>query len=582
MKVIKLLWNNVFRHCKALIILILISCSVYAFSLIPIFVQKTYFDKLEQFLTSDYAFFALLFWLFVFYVTRSISGGFLIPLSGAKDLYYEYTVTYQVRRSQHRMNNLVPLEDFDSEAIYNLMQRADEALTSGALRSTVNAIASFLTMFISLVSMLISLFVINHYFVIFAVILVVPMFIEYFWFEKKIYLIERSLVTTKRKQNFCASHICDKEYFFQTRISGAAPCFIEEWEAYRQSVEQLYDKIHIRKLLFGLISGVFKSGSIVIMVIIGLHLLSEGSISIGSFSVLIGVIGMIMSYMDFFISTLSQSIVRIGELREVSAYYDIPGEEQTPSPSSHIGDIELKNVSFKYSSRDVDALSNINKVFKKGEKVAIFGMNGAGKTTLTNIIMGAFTPTQGQVQYDGIDISLYDKNLWREKISAVFQDFQIYNVTVYDNVFLGNIRKERDQEKLDEALQQANFPLQKHHGDQMIGRMFGGIELSRGEAQKLAMARSYYNSDAEIVIIDEPTAALDPIAEEELYQSFINDSEDKTLFIVSHRMGSARIADRILVMDSAEIVEDGTHEQLLALNGIYAKIYKEQAVLYDR
>lgn len=207
MKVIKLLWNNVFRHCKALIILILISCSVYAFSLIPIFVQKTYFDKLESFFTGDYAFFALLFWLFVFYAARSISGGFLIPLSGAKDLYYEYTVAYQVRRSQHRMNNSVPLKDFDSEAIYNLMQRADEALTSGALRSTVNAIAAFLTMSISLVSML----------------------IEYFWFGKKIYLLERSLVVTKRKQNFCASHICDKEYFFETRVSGAAPFFSIVW-----------------------------------------------------------------------------------------------------------------------------------------------------------------------------------------------------------------------------------------------------------------------------------------------------------------------------------------------------------------
>lgn len=96
------------------------------------------------------------------------------------------------------------------------------------------------------------------------------------------------------------------------------------------------------------------------------------------------------------------------------------------------------------------------------------------------------------------------------------------------------------------------------------------------------MARVYYNSDAEIVVIDEPTAALDPLAEEELYQSFINDSEGKTLFIVSHRMGSARIADRILVLDSSEIVEDGTHEQLLALNGIYAKMYREQAELYDR
>lgn len=582
MKVFRLLWDNVFKYCKKLLALIVISCSVYAFHLVPVFVQKIYFDRLERFLKGDFAFLLLLFWLFLFYAVRSISGGFLIPFSGAKDLYYEYAVTYQVRLSQHRINNAVPLESFETKAIYELMQRADEALTSGALRSTVNAVAAFLTMAISLFSMLVSLAVLNPWFLLFAAFLVVPMFVEYFWFEKKLYFIQKQMVDARRRQSFSVSHICDREYFFQTRVSGAADHFLEVWEQCRGQVEDCYGRLHRRRLLFGLAAGVVKSGGILAMVVVGLSMLSRGSISVGSFSVLIGVIGMIISYMDFFISTLSQSIVRIRELREISAYYDLPRETGAAAPDSTVGEIALENVSFRYPSRENMALTHINKVFKKGEKVAVFGINGAGKTTLTNLIMGLYAPTAGAVKYSGVNIAGYDKNLWREKISAVFQDYKIYCLSIYDNVAIGNLRKEVSREALDAALLQAGFPVEKYSGQQFIGRMFDGAELSGGEAQKLAIARAVYRSGAEVIVIDEPTAALDPMAEEALYQSFLEHSGDKTLFLVSHRLGSVRIADRILVMDASEILEDGTHEQLLAQDGIYARIYREQAGLYER
>jgi ATP-binding cassette subfamily B protein len=582
MKLISLLWNNVFKYCKTLLVLIVLSCSVYAFALIPIWVQKNYVDYLTKFLKGDFAFGALLFWLILFYVTRAVSGGVLIPLAGAKDLYYEYSVTRNVRKSQHKINNATPLENYDSKEIYDLMTRAGQALTSGALRSTVDAIAAFLTMLISFVSMLVSLFVMHYSFLFFALILVFPIFIEYFWFQKRIYLIEKELVVTRRKQGFCLSHMNYKAYFFQTRISGTAPYFIGKWEDYRLQAEKMYEKTQKQKILFGFISGFIKSGCIIGMIIVGLYLLSMNKISIGSFSLLIGVIGMLISYMDFFINTLSQSIVRVSELKEVSAYYSLPQENHEDTPPSGIGDITLDNVSFKYKSRDSYALQNISKTFKKGEKVAILGVNGAGKTTLTNIIMGLYTPTTGNVIYGGVDIKDRDKTKWREKITVIFQDYQIHNLSITDNVYLGNTRQDKSDEKIKNAINLAGFPLDKFELDNMIGRNFDGIELSGGEAQKLAAARSYYNSDAEIIIIDEPTAALDPLAEEQLYQSFINNSEGKTLFIVSHRLGSVKVADRILVMDSSRILEDGTHYQLNKENGLYAKMYREQVALYNR
>ena len=373
MKLISLLWNNVFRYCKTLLVLIILSCSVYALALIPIWIQKNYVDYLAGFLRGDFAFVTLLFWLILFYVTRAVSGGVLIPLAGAKDLYYEYSVTRNVRKSQHKINNATPLENYDSKEIYDLMARAGQALTSGALRSTVNAITAFLTMLISFVSMLVSLYIMHYSFLFFAIILVFPIFIEYFWFQKRIYLIEKELVVTRRKQGFCLSHMNNKAYFFQTRISGSAPYFIKKWEDYRLQAEKMYEKTQKQKILFGFVSGLIKSGCIIDMIIIGLYLLSVNKITIGSFSLLVGVIGMFISYMDFFINTLSQSIVRVSELKEVSAYYSLPQENHEDTPPSGIGEITLDNISFKYKSRDSYALKNISKTFRKGEKIAILG-----------------------------------------------------------------------------------------------------------------------------------------------------------------------------------------------------------------
>ena len=581
MKLARILWENVFKHCKLLIFLIILSCFVYAFALIPIWINKRYIDNLQLFLAGNYSFSLLIFWLLIFYITRAISGGVLIPLAGAKDLYYEYTVTRHVRKSQHIINNAISLENYDSANIYDLMERAAKALTSGALRSTVNAIASFLTMAISFISILISLFILHYLFIVLAILLVIPMFIEYFWFQKRLYLIEKNLTMTRRKQSFCLDHI-NGGYFFQTRISGSAPYFINKWDIYREELERNYNKIHKKKMAFGLFSGTIKSASIIGMILTGLFLLSENRITVGSFSVLIGVIGMLLSYIDFFINTLSQSIVRISELKDACLYYNIPQEKIENFPSTEIGDIVLENVSFKYQSRDTYALLKVSKTFKRGEKIAILGVNGAGKTTLTNIIMGLYTPSSGKVLYNDINLSDHDKTKWREKITTIFQDFQIHNLTISDNVFIANTRKEKDLNTIESSLKLAGFPMDKYSVDTLIGRTFDGEELSRGESQKLAAARSYYNTDAEIIIIDEPTAALDPIAEEQLYQSYIKNSGNKTLFIVSHRLGSVKVADRILVMDSSKIFEDGTHEQLLNKNGLYAKMYKEQAKLYKR
>jgi ATP-binding cassette subfamily B protein len=582
----KLLWKNVFVHCKVLFLLVVISCSVYAFSLAPIWIQKGYIDRLQGFLTGNYALVNLVWWLVFFYLVRCLSGGFLIPVAQAKDLYYEYILTRNVRRSQHCMNNNIRLEYYDSMKMYNLMERVGNVMTSGALRDTVNAFAAFLTLTISLVAILISLGVLHYGFVILACISIIPIFVEYYWFQKKIYELDRKVIEDRRRQQQCIAHIRDRTYCFETRISGAAPYFQQQWENYRNQIENLQNKIYLKKILFGIFSGLIKSISIIGIIILATYLLAINYISIGSFCAVLGIIGMLFSYMDFFISTLSQSIIRFSELKDISEYYELEQEEKEEQEKlpTVIGDIVLNNVSFRYESRQKDAIQNVTKTFKKGEKIAILGVNGAGKTTLMNIVMGLYQPTNGSVSYNGVEIRGRDKTKWHEKIAAVFQDYQIYALTISENVMLGNVRYGNIPDKVIAALERAEFPYKKweQNVDSLILREFGGIELSKGETQKLAIARSYYNTEAEILVIDEPTAALDPISEENLYKTFMKETSNKTTFIVSHRLGSVKIADRILVMDASNILEDGSHKELLKQNGLYAQMYKQQATLYER
>lgn len=585
MESFKVIWKNVLCKSKIIILLLILSCSVYAFSIVPIWVQKGYFDRLEQYIGGGYPFNYLLYWLIAFYIARCISGGFLIPAGATKDIYYEYVLTRNVRQSLHQTNNLIRLEYYDSPSMYNLIQRTSSILTTGALRELVNTSGAVLNLIISLVTMLISLWIINYKLVILACISIVPIFVEHYWFDKRMNIIDRQMIESKRKQQQCIIHIIGKEYYLDTRVSGAADYFVESWKNYQKKIEELQNKIHIRQVIFCSISGLIKSLCAIGIFIISIQLFYEKKITVGSFAAVIGIVGMLFAYMDFFISSMSRSIVHINDIKEVTKYFELEKEKRDESsPDTSIGNIRLDHVSFRYENGNRDVVCDVNKIFKKNEKIAVLGINGAGKSTLMNLIMGLYIPTEGHVYYDGIDINTQDKSKWQRRISTIFQDFQTYELSIAENVALGRGTLEYDKDEVINALDEAGVPYQKWDDkeESKIGKLYGGIEMSKGEMQKLAIARYYYNKSADLLVVDEPTAALDPLSEENLYSLLMKKSKDKTTFLVSHRLASVRIADRILVMDNGQIIEDGSHEELIQKNGLYKRMYDEQARLYRR
>jgi len=253
-------------------------------------------------------------------------------------------------------------------------------------------------------------------------------------------------------------------------------------------------------------------------------------------------------------------------------------------PTKEAKEMELQNVSFAYGNKTEDLLKDINLHIKPGEKIALVGYNGAGKTTLVKLLMRLYDVDSGAILTDGKDIRKYDVAKYRDTIGTVFQDFKIFAGNVKENVLL-NVDTDCDEGRITQALTDSGL-MKRVQGmkaglDTELTTEFSqdGINLSGGESQKLAIARVFYK-EAGLMILDEPSSALDPIAEYQLNHAMLSATKDKTVIFISHRLSTTRIADRIIMLENGQIVEQGTHEELLSQDGKYAQMWKVQAGAY--
>jgi ATP-binding cassette subfamily B protein len=246
---------------------------------------------------------------------------------------------------------------------------------------------------------------------------------------------------------------------------------------------------------------------------------------------------------------------------------------------------EFRNVSFAYPGSNRFILKDVNLRIGAGEKIAVVGENGQGKTTLVKLLPRLYEPTGGKILLDGVDLREYDIDSLRSKIGVIFQDFIHYDMTARENITLGRSDGDFENELLDRAVHKsgaskiiAKLP---HGYDQMLGKRFeDGVDLSGGEWQKVAIARAYLR-EAEILILDEPTAALDALAEYEVFNRFAELTTGKIAVLISHRLSTVRMADRIVVLKDGKVREEGTHHQLIASGGGYASMFKLQAASYQ-
>jgi len=258
-------------------------------------------------------------------------------------------------------------------------------------------------------------------------------------------------------------------------------------------------------------------------------------------------------------------------------------EDAAPVEHKKPPHIEFKNVSFRYPAEEKEnpvVLKNLSFVINPGEKIAIVGVNGAGKTTLIKLLCRIYDPTEGAILIDEKDLRDLSLEDWQNAIGILFQDFPVYNLTIRDSIRVGRITDDTKQERLEEAARYSGADEFITSYDQLIWKEFkDGIDLSKGQHQRLAVARMFYRNAA-ITILDEPTASIDAVTEEKIFSSLEKNMEGKTVILITHRFSTVKNADKILMMEYGEIIEQGSHKQLMTLKGKYADLYTMQANRY--
>lgn len=320
-------------------------------------------------------------------------------------------------------------------------------------------------------------------------------------------------------------------------------------------------------------------------------LVVEGNLPASLFVLYIATIGNLTEQMLGIMDTCNTMNRYSMEINVVREYFDykeqfrFEGGIKLPDAVDGKYEIELKNVSFRYPNNDTDTLHNINLRIAPGEKVAVVGLNGTGKTTLIRLISGFYDPTEGEVLLNGINIKEFNRREYYRLFSAVFQEFSILDATINDNITLED--DATNPERVWEVISKAGLEVKVKNLPDGLNTIIGkkiyenGVLLSGGEEQRLILARTLYK-DAPILLLDEPTAALDPIAENDIYHKYNSMTNGKTSVFISHRLASTRFCDRILLLDKGRIIEEGTHDSLILASGEYAKLFNVQKKYYQK
>jgi ATP-binding cassette, subfamily B, bacterial len=315
----------------------------------------------------------------------------------------------------------------------------------------------------------------------------------------------------------------------------------------------------------------------------------NGALTIGSLTFLAGAIQQASSNIEQIFSTVAGIGDQALFLTDLLAFFAMKPTIRSkpnalPAPRPIVRGVEFRNVSFQYPGNSRLVLDSINFQLHPSERLALIGENGQGKTTIVKLITRLYDPTQGQILLDGVDLREYDLEDLHREIGVIFQDFMRYEMTARENIAVGRVEEINDLESLKDAARKSmadDVVARLPQGyDQMLGRRFEqGVDLSGGEWQKVALARAYLR-DAQLLILDEPTAALDARSEFEVFQRFSELTTGKSALFISHRFSTVRMADRILVLENGRIAEEGTHDQLSRLGGRYAEMFEMQASSY--
>jgi len=313
----------------------------------------------------------------------------------------------------------------------------------------------------------------------------------------------------------------------------------------------------------------------------------DGGLSPGQFAAMMVALRAVRQGVDRVVGRFGYLANRLLNIADLFIYLDLgPEDPPTGEPVGRLAErpISARDLSFRYPQADTPAIEGVSFTIRPGERVALVGANGSGKTTLVKVLLGLFQPTMGEVRYGDLDLAGGSRDdLW-DQAAAVFQDYTRFALSLGENIGLGRAERMDETEEVGRAARQGGADviadrLPEGYGTLLTREFSGGTELSGGEWQRVAISRGFMRNAA-LVVLDEPTASLDPQAEADVFRRFLTMAGGRTTVVVSHRLGSARLCDRILVLQEGRLVEHGTHDELLSRAGEYARMWALQAQWY--
>ncbi|MGZ8536863.1 MAG: ABC transporter ATP-binding protein [Flavisolibacter sp.] len=499
------------------------------------------------------------------------------------DLFANHT---SVKIMQHA--STLDLDQFEDSVFYDKLERARQQTTGRTilLSQVLSQVQDLITMFF----LAAGLIAFNPWLIGLLFLAVLPAFISESYFNDKNYSLSRRQTPERRELDYLRYVGASDETAKEVKIFDLSGFFIDRFKQLSNKFYSDNKKLSVKRASWGTLFSVLGTlGYYAAYVFIILKAVS-GQLSIGDLTFLAGSFRQLRAMMEGILSRFTAVSQGAIYLKDFFDFFDIvpkikASENSLPFPKPIKEGFVFENVGFRYTNSELWANRHLNFTLRSGEKLALVGENGAGKTTLVKLLARLYDPTEGRILLDGHDLREYDLGELRSQIGVIFQDFLRYQMSVSQNIAAGNISEKGNQELIMSSARQslADAVVQKLPGkyDQPLGKRFNqGVELSGGEWQKIALARAYMK-DAQLLILDEPTAALDARAEYEVFQRFSELTQGKTAVLISHRFSTVRMADRILVLDKGQLLESGSHEELLEKNGRYAELFRLQAMGYQ-
>jgi ATP-binding cassette subfamily B protein len=581
---LRLVWQTNARLCLATLFLRL---GAALLPLAMLWIPKLIIDLVVRALRHENVDKTLIFKLLVLeFVLAVVSDALSRSISLVDSLLGDQFTNYVSVRLMHHADSL-DLLSFEDPVFYDKLERARRQTT--ARLGMLATLAGMAQQAVTLLTMISAVVLYSPWLLVLLLGSIIPVFLGETRFALLNYSILYRYTPERRELDYLRYLGASIQSAKEVKIFGLGGYLIERAQQLFDRFYRENERLALQRASHGVLLGLVPTGAYYGAYAFVVLRALAGAFTVGDLTLIVGAFSRARNLMETLVSGLAGVAEQALFLKDLFDFFETRPQiashpNAIPAPRPIREGFQFQNVCFAYPDSMGDVLHNLNFRFERGERIALVGENGAGKTTLVKLLARLYDPTAGRILLDGVDLRDYRVEELRHEIGVIFQDYMRYDMLASENIGVGRVENMADEPQIVRSAEKSLAAavvdrLPKRYG-QMLGRRFeGGTDLSTGQWQKIALARAYMR-DAQILILDEPTASLDARAELEVYQRFIELITGKMAILISHRFSTVRMADRIFVLADGQIAEQGSHHQLVALGGRYAELFEMQAAGY--